>query len=304
MRTGLVTTDADFLRNDDDTEIGMINDALRRSGLDCSPVIWHEEHDWGSYDALIFRSPWDYPERRQEFLAWLDRVQSLTRIINPPPLILWNMDKRYLTELSAHGVTTTPTVFCHTYDDCVAALDDLPADHCVIKPNISVGSRDTGLFTGPDRRGRELCRRILDSGRVVLVQPAVESVQHDAERGLLFFNGQFSHAIRKGAILAVGGGYLGGRYTERISSAEATSDEIALGRATMEAIRLVSMENRWGRDAEVPLYARVDVITPSGGEPPMLLEAELFEPALFIRHSPAALARFVEAVHVTLHAGN
>lgn len=300
MKLGLITTDKDFLKDDNDLEIGLINEALNKSGVDSSPVVWHEEHHWSSYDALIFRSPWDYPERKQEFMAWLERVQPLTRIINPPPLVLWNLDKRYLTELSDRGVNTTPTVFCRTYDECLGAIDEVSDGHYVIKPNISVGSRDTGLFTGADRRGRDLCQQILNSGRVVLVQPAVQSIQQDAERGLLFFNGEFSHAIKKGAILALGGGCLGGKYTEHISLAKASSDEIALGQATMEAIRSISIKNQWGPDAETPLYARIDVVTPSPGEAPMLLEAELFEPAIFIRESAAALARFVQAVHERL----
>lgn len=300
MKLGLVTTDESYLKNDNDFEIGMINEALNRSGIDSSPVVWHEEHHWPSYDALIFRSPWDYPEKKQEFMAWLDRTQTLTRIINPPPLILWNLDKRYLSELSTHGVNTTPTVFCNTYDECLEAISEISGGDYVIKPNVSVGSRDTGLFTGADPRGHELCQQILRSGRVVLVQPAIQAIQQDAERGLLFFNGQFSHAIKKGAILELGGGYIGGKYTENISLAESSYEEVSLGQTTLEAIRSISAKNHWGADAETPLYARIDVITPSPGEPPMLLEAELFEPSIFIRYSSESLDRFVKAVHERL----
>jgi hypothetical protein len=57
--------------------------------------------DWAAYDAVIFRSTWDYHLRFDEFRAWLDRLASLGVCAwNSPSLVRWNADKRYLLDLA------------------------------------------------------------------------------------------------------------------------------------------------------------------------------------------------------------
>src|SRR6478752_2960455 len=66
---------------------------------------------WDSVDLALLRSPWDYHLRCDEFLAWLTRVESQTRIVNRPDVVRWNINKRYLLELESKGVPTVPTAF-------------------------------------------------------------------------------------------------------------------------------------------------------------------------------------------------
>ncbi|PID31768.1 hypothetical protein CR970_04095, partial [Candidatus Saccharibacteria bacterium] len=165
-----------------------------------------------SFDALVFRSPWDYPDRVSEFNQWLETTSRLTRLLNPPQLIRWNFDKRYLLELEALGVRCTPTTFCSQIDQCLDAAKAVLADgkNCIIKPNISASSRKTGLFGETDDGLKNLCQSILDDHKLVMVQPALASVQNGKEKNMLFFNGAFSHAVHKGIILAPDGKYLEG----------------------------------------------------------------------------------------------
>lgn len=297
---GLVTTDEDFLQGAD-PEILLIQDALRQTGLNATSVIWHESHDWSAFDLLVIRSPWDYPERFDEFTSWMASTQKQTRILNAPQLIRWNSDKQYLTELHQQGIHTGITKYCTTIEECkweISQYIESEASY-VIKPNISVGSRDTGLFAATSVEALQLCRSILNVGKTVLIQHAIDRVQEGGERGLLFFNGRFSHAIRKGPILRPGGGYFGGTYTENITPAQATDSEINLGLTTMEAIAHIAQAKGWDDDAHHPLYARIDVVTPESGNP-ILLEAELFEPSVFLRYGDGALKRFVEAITARL----
>lgn len=296
-RIGLISTDKEYLATDPDLELDLINEGLIASGLDSTILVWHEPADWASYDALIFRSPWDYTERTAEFTSWLADTEKLCRIINAPDLARWNLDKRYLLELGARGVNYTPSTFCNTLTECQEAITACIAqgDDYIIKPNISAGSKNTGLFSGKDESAIELCREILSLDKIPIVQPFIRAIQDGAERGMLFFNGRFSHAIRKGPILITGGGYIGGTYTEDITPAAVSDAEIDLGLATLAAIRGYATDMGWNDDAKLPLYARIDVVTPEGGDP-MLIEAELFEPSIFIRHSPADLKRFTDAV--------
>ena len=66
----------------------------------------------GVYRALWIRSCWDYHRRLDEFLETLSRIQtSGVAVWNPPELVAWNSDKRYLRDLGSAGVETVPTEF-------------------------------------------------------------------------------------------------------------------------------------------------------------------------------------------------
>jgi hypothetical protein len=120
-------------------------------------------------------------------------------------------------------------------------------------------------------------------------------VQERGERALIYFDGRFSHAISKGPLLAVGGGLRGGSYVERIAAVTPTDDERAVGDQLIGAVRTVLLARGLSEFDALPLYARVDVVDdPSTG--PLVLEAELFEPSLFIDSDPDAVRRFVDAV--------
>ena len=73
--------------------------------------MWHVEASTGrAFDLVVIRSTWDYFDRLEEFLAWVDRVDSVTRIVNSPSVIRWNSHKGYLAELGAAGVPVLPSL--------------------------------------------------------------------------------------------------------------------------------------------------------------------------------------------------
>src|SRR5690606_14503506 len=91
---------------------------------------------WSRYAAAVLRTTWDYFERFTEFSAWLERVAARTRLLNPPALVRWNVDKHYLAELRARGVHTVPTTFVERGSDVGLAelLQTHALDDAVIKP--------------------------------------------------------------------------------------------------------------------------------------------------------------------------
>ncbi|MFI5932208.1 RimK family alpha-L-glutamate ligase [Actinoplanes sp. NPDC051494] len=293
----MVTTDpAGLGGRDQDT--GPLADALRAVGLTVDAPVWHDPAvDWAGYDLVVIRTPWDYSERYPEFLAWLDRAAGLTRVLNAPELIRWNIDKRYLDDFQALGVPVVPTVFCVTADEVRAAVAGFATGRVVLKPSVSAGSRDTGLFEPGDPRALDLAGRILADGKTVMVQPAAERVIEDGENALFFFNGEYSHAFHKGPILVPGGGYVGGSYTSDISRVEPHADEIVLGARVLAAVRTIAAAKGLGADAGLPLYARVDI---AAGLPPEVIEVEIFEPAYFVDVVPEAVPAFVRAVQERL----
>lgn len=281
MRVGLVTSTPEAM-GEVDIDMEPLRAALGRAGIISEPVVWHDAAvDWASYDLLVLRSPWDYPDRPADFMEWLASVQ--TPVLNDPQIIWWNLDKVYLLELAAAGVPIVPTTVCTDLNQVRAALPD---GEVIIKPTVSAGSRDTGLFGAGDPAAVDLAGVILDKGKVPMVQPAVPSVASVGEAALLFFGGEFSHAIRKGPLLERGGGLIGGEYVEQISSHLATEAELAVARAALAVIT-----ERFG----TPLYARFDIVD-AGPQGSLLLEAELFEPSVFVEYADGAADRFAAAI--------
>src|SRR3954466_2027321 len=83
--------------------------ALGEHGVEPVAAVWDDRAaDWARFDLVVLRSTWDYAERRDEFLAWIER---LPRVVNPPEVVRWNSDKAYLAELAAAGVAVVPTAF-------------------------------------------------------------------------------------------------------------------------------------------------------------------------------------------------
>jgi O-ureido-D-serine cyclo-ligase len=117
------------------------------------------------------------------------------------------------------------------------------------------------------------------------LQPYLSRVDEEGEAALIFFGGEFSHSIRKGALLKPAGGATAALFApEIISPRVAAADELQLARQALAAMPFA-----------MPLYARVDLIRDVRGQP-LLLELELIEPSLFFAQAPQAAARFAACI--------
>jgi glutathione synthase/RimK-type ligase-like ATP-grasp enzyme len=265
--------------------------ALQKAGCDVQIAEWDDANaDWASFDVALLRSAWDYAERVTEFLAWVERASKLTHVLNPLPVVRWNTDKHYLAQLAAAGVATVPSTFIEPGDDAGQAIGKLLELHdnaeLVVKPAIGAGSRDTERH-----RRTELgpavahAKRLLNANRSVLVQPYLERVDRDGETALMFFEGRFSHAIRKGPLLPPGGVATTGLFAaESITPRVPGADEMRLAEKIVAAVPF-----------GIPLYARIDLIRDDDGAP-CLLELELTEPSLFFAHAAGSAEKFTAAV--------
>jgi hypothetical protein len=134
----------------------------------------------------------------------------------------------------------------------------------------------------------------LTGGRAVMVQPYVTSVDADGETGMIYIDGAFSHAVRKGPLLQAPGVATDQLWAlEDITPRSAAADERAVAEATLDALP-------WPREAL--LYARVDLVRGIDGAP-LLLELELTEPSLFLGLEHGAAARLAEAIAVRVGQG-
>lgn len=299
MNIALVTTDPAYLAADPDLDMAELVPALARLGHTGEPVRWRDpEIVWGSFDLVVVRSPWDYTGRFAEFRDWLARVSAVAPVRNCPHVLQWSWDKHYLAELDQLGVAVVPTQFVSDAAAIAGALEAVDSPRVVIKPTVSASAKDTGLFDIADVGASELALKLVDSGRTAMIQPELPSVTATGETALIYFAGEFSHAVRKGPLLAVGGSLIGGEYTEVIDPVMPGSQERQLGEAVLAAV--AGIRDRLGCDCHQgpPLYARIDVADLAGA--PVVLEAELVEPSVFLPTDPGAPDRFAAAIAAAL----
>jgi len=266
--------------------------------------VWHDPTvDWAAFELLVIRSTWDYSYRIGEFVPWLERVSEVAPLLNCPHLIRWNLDKSYLLELAGHQVPVIATEVAEAPSEVWPALSRVESDFVVVKPLVSAGARDTGLYRRDDPEAGELALRIVVGGRKAAIQPAVASVASKGEKALIFIDGAFSHAVSKGPILSLGGGLRGGSYRETISACQPTTDELALAESASAVVAAIAGSWACGCRGVTPLlYSRYDVV--EAEQAPLLLEAELFEPSLFLSSASGSARRLAEAVAARLAGGS
>jgi O-ureido-D-serine cyclo-ligase len=284
-----------------DEDMPLLLAALHDAGVAADVRAWDDPTvSWTRYDLVVLRSAWDYSTRLPEFLRWCEATSKKTRLLNPIDVVRWNTDKHYLAHLEAAGIAIVPSAFIEPGEEAYARIDAFLTAHpdaaqIVIKPAIGAGSRDARRHSRTAVTAmREHARHLLDAKRSVLIQPYFASVDAEGETALLYFDGAYSHSIRKGPLLRADEGSTRALFAaEHIQPREPGSDERALGDAVIAALpRLV--------EAEFPLaYARVDLIRAADGAP-RVLELELAEPSVFLDHAPGAAARFVETLKTRL----
>jgi glutathione synthase/RimK-type ligase-like ATP-grasp enzyme len=262
-------------------------DELARRGIVGTAAVWDDPSvDWTGFDLVVLRCTWDYAERRDRFLAW---VEGLRRVLNPPEVVRWNTNKRYLDDLAAAGVPVVPTTF-------VAPGEPFrpPTGPFVVKPAVSAGSRRSARYDPADaaRAGQHVAS-LHESGDVAMVQPYLTPVDSAGETAVLYLGGAYSHAIRKAGLLLPDAPPTSALYLEEtVETRTPTADERAVAGRALAAVPV-------GRDGL--LYARVDLVPDDDGSP-LVLEVELTEPSLFLSYGDGAPARFAGAIEAALRA--
>lgn len=257
---------------DGDEDGAILLDALAARDVSASWVAWTDpDVDWAS-GLVVLRSAWDYTNDRDAFLRW---ITSLPRVANDAAVVHWNTDKVYLGDLAAAGVPTVPTALAPP--GAAVAFPD--GAEFVVKPSVGAGSRGVGRFT-PDRVAAAALHvaHLHAAGRTALVQPYLGAVDAAGETALIYVDGEFSHAVRKGPMLPDGVAHpIQGwelYIEEQITPRTPDAAELAVGTAALDAVR-----SRFGADQ---LYTRVDLLPSPDG--PMVVELELTEPSLFLQY--------------------
>jgi hypothetical protein len=280
---------------DGDEDGELLVRALAERGVAARWAVWTDPAvDWSS-GLVVVRSTWDYTSDRNAFLAWVD---GLPRVANAADVLHWNTDKVYLRDLAEAGVPTVATTFAAPGEQA-RFLEDVA--EFVVKPSVGAGSRGVGRFTH-DRtaEARRHAEQLHAAGRTVLIQPYLEAVDTAGETALIYLDGRFSHAVRKGPMLPDGIAHPVHGWElyieERIEPRVPAPAELEVGAAVLAAVR-----DRFGADQ---LYTRVDLLPAPDG--PVLVELELTEPSLFLQYGSGTdepAATFASAIAARAEVG-
>jgi hypothetical protein len=255
--------------------------ALHRQGISAEVAVWDDPAvNWSAAPVTVIRSVFDYHLRRDEFISWLDHIESMTMVQNPPEIIRWNSHKSYLRRLSEGGFPVIPTEWVQQGStvDLSSVFSVNSWTEAIIKPAISASAHGTMKITKEDLdEGQAHLDGLLDQNDV-LIQPYLYDFETTGETSIIWLGGEQTHSVRRPS---------GIHTTLEVAHQGAplipAPAELDFAVAAYESIK------------PVPLYARIDVInTCDYGL--LLLELELIEPALYLRHSTRVADKFATAI--------
>ena len=257
--------------------------ALIERDMDVVPALWSDPSiRWGDYEAIIIRSTWDYHLRPSEFSAWIDMLERTGCVVwNPCPLLRWNSNKRYLADLAERGVPIVPTAWiAAAAPDALRKVMDVRSwDDVVVKPVISATAYGTRRITRAEIDWPAIAASTdVDHGEL-LVQPFLPEIETAGEWSLMFFGGNYSHAVRKRP--TAGDFRVQSEYGGSAIAEHAPASVIRAAERVLAAVN-----GPW-------LYARIDGVETESGF--LLMELEMLEPLLFLNRDAAAPARFADA---------
>ena len=281
MRCAYLTMDeiGDFV-----TDADLSFAPMSRLGWSVDMVSWRDTStDWSGYDAVYICTPWDYPEDPDAFMGVLETIDASPAVlVNSIELVRWTLEKTYLRDLESRGADIVPSAWFERFDGAglESCFELFNVDKLVIKPVVGANAIDTYVIEKPvpAELRSELAAKY-DARRHV-VQPFVENILVEGEYSLFFFNGEYSHAIRK--VPKSGDFRVQEEHGADILSA--TAPPACIEAAT----RIVGFVD------PQPVYVRVDLVRDNDNRY-RLMELELIEPSLYLRTDEGAAERFAQA---------
>lgn len=264
-----------------DLEVAALRPAFAAAGLELV------ERDWRAPQAafdgialLLLGTAWDYQDFPQDFLARLDELVARGIMVhNPPEVVRWNFDKRYLQDLAVRGAITVPTLWLDDVDRAgvIAAMDRFGADRVVVKRQIGAGALGQHSFARD-----ALPETGWHMGKPCMVQPFLASVPDEGEYTFLFIDGAFSHGVLKRA--AAGDYRIQSLYGGSEHVFVPSSADLATAQAVVAALPFAP-----------PLYCRIDMARLPNGEL-AVMEAEMIEPYLYPEQGPGLGDTLAQAI--------
>jgi glutathione synthase/RimK-type ligase-like ATP-grasp enzyme len=227
----------------------------------------------------VLRSTWGYFRALDDFKAWTEAMAAATRLFNSLELVRWNLRKDYVEKLAAAGVRVPRSFVVPCEVSAIGRVfDETGWAQAVVKPASGASGHSVELLQRATLAGQ--VAGLADEARQagVVVQEFLPEIAA-GELSLVYFDGVFSHAIRKRP--PPGEFRSNSRYRPTRTAETPPPAVTRQGAACLATL------------PEMPLYARVDGVVRDGVL--IVIEVEVLEPALAMDFDPPSAERFAEA---------
>ena len=246
---------------------------LEKCNLKVIKKDWSDnKFDWKQTRYAIFRTTWDYFDKFDTFIKWFEKTKRETLFINPKEIILWNLNKSYLQELSKKGINIAKTIFIEEKQKIT--LKDLfknsQFNEAIIKPSVSGAARDTFKITKKNYKKFESNFQNLINKESFLFQEFLKDIQIFGEISIILIDGEYTHAVRK--IAKKGDFRVQDDHGGTVEVYNPVKEEIEFAKLCVS------------KCPSQPIYARVDLIY-DNKKNISLGELELIEPELWFRNN-------------------
>ena len=246
---------------------------LEKCNLKVIKKDWSDnKFDWKQTRYAIFRTTWDYFDKFDTFIKWFEKTKRETLFINSEEIILWNLNKSYLQELSKKGINIAKTIFVEEKQKIT--LEDLfkknQFNEAIIKPSVSGAARDTFKITKKNHKKFENNFQKLIKKESFLFQEFLKDIQIFGEISIILIDGEYTHAVRK--IAKKGDFRVQDDHGGTVEVYNPVKEEIEFAKLCVS------------KCPSQPIYARVDLIY-DNKKNISLGELELIEPELWFRNN-------------------
>jgi len=258
---------------------------MQENGWDVSFIPWDKlNQNWNDFDLVIVRSTWNYQDHLDEFLNVLRMIdQSRALLLNPLPLIEWNVNKTYLKDLKKNGIPIIPSLFFEDFDidKVMSSFNTFDSEKVIIKPTVGANADKIMIIKKSDTMNK--LKKIKDKykNRPFILQPFINSIKKDGEMSLIFFNKGFSHGLSK--VPKKGDFRVQEEHGGTLELLKNLDDQII--NLCKKVLSLLPYDC---------FYSRIDLIFDRGH--PLLMEIEVIEPSLYFNLEPKSAKLFAKKV--------
>ena len=170
----------------------LLKKELESTGVDVDVIVWDENNVMETeFDVVLVRTVWDYQNKMEKFCEFLE-VLPKEKTFNNVELLKWNIDKRYLTQLKG----TVPSEIAHSIHDVEKIAKKQKWENIVVKPCVgSLGENVVQWRLNDDKKKKHLQHCLNEQDHIV--QEFIPSIITRGEISMIYFDGDFSHAVRK-----------------------------------------------------------------------------------------------------------
>ena len=266
----------------------LLQNALENKGLKVGKKAWCDtEFDWSKTKFAIFRTTWDYFEKINKFMVWLEKTKYKTTFINSIENIKWNIDKHYLLDLKSKGINIADTLYIEKGQK--TTLRELfikkKWERAVIKPAISGAARETHQITQKNLHIYENKFKKLIQKECMLFQEFMNNIIIQGEISLIIIGKKYSHAVKKNA--KKGDFRVQDDYGGSVEPYIPSNSEIVFAEKCVK------------KSPFSPIYSRVDIVY-DNNKKLSLCELELIEPEIWFRNYPKAAEMLAKEIHLVI----